>query len=93
MNYKRHYARVVAALTVLTVWGATDLTRADESVLGKWEGPYVWPEVATHMIHMPTGQILILPNEYRNGDVDVFDMIRMLRHIVGLTDITGCGLP
>ena len=57
-----HVLAGLLALALLPV-GA----RADETE-GRWDGPFCWPVVGTHMIHLHTGKIMIWPGHYTESD-------------------------
>ena len=78
----------LAALAAAAAVTATAV--AGPQTLGRWEGPYQWPVVdgfeliATHLIHLPTGEILVLPQDYSHGQVGEPAEI-----VTWLVDITG----
>ena len=57
--------RVLAGLLALALLPLS--ARADETE-GRWDGPFCWPVVGTHMIHLHTGKIMIWPGHYTESD-------------------------
>src|SRR5262245_54845149 len=44
-----------------------EVTAADSSQVGQWDGPFAWPLVAIHMALLPTGEILMWDGPPEDG--------------------------
>ena len=65
---------ILALALALTVSPA----RSEKDVHGEWAGPFDWPEVAAHLLHLPpvdgaeTGSILVMQDVYSGSDTDAW---------------------
>ena len=88
-------ARRCAALgaTAIAIAALTSTAAAGPATQGKWEGPYEWPEfetsdelIATHLVHLPTGEILVMPEDFSGGDVnDSADIVTWVASMAGVS--------